>query len=457
MANKTVSVREVFDSNPVTSSYQMLVCFLCFLIMFLDGFDLMVTGVAIPKIAEFLHSKPSALGLAVSAGLIGTFIGSMGLGTLADRFGRKWMLVVSALVFGFFTLLVVSITAVWQLAFFRFIAGVGLGGVLPNALAFGSEYAPSRLRTTFVATVYAGLPVGATLSGLMSAWFIPRFGWQSLFVLGGVSPVIVALLAAAFLPESLEFLVGKGKDKVRIRNIVTKIAPALSRDEQVEFYPTEKKLPGVSVKNLFTERRAPMTILFWITLIAAHWFGAVLIVWAPTMLHKGGATVVQYSLAFAGLNFGSVVSTILVGRLMDWRSPFKILPIGFVLAFASLLAFGWFASGSFLAATVLSVTCGFFMLGSQSGTIALVTVSYPTDIRGTAIGWTYAVTRFGNVLSTAAGGYLLTAGWSITKICSANALIGLFCAALILILRGRVAAVERHKSMQIPVSLSVSP
>jgi AAHS family 4-hydroxybenzoate transporter-like MFS transporter len=279
--------------------------------MFLDGFDLMVTGVAIPKIAEFLHSKPSALDLAVSAGLIGTFIGSMGLGMLADRSGRKWMLVVSAFVFGFFTILVASVTAVWQLALFWFIAGIGLGGVIPNALAFGSEYAPSRLRKTFVATMFAGLPVGATLSGLVSAWFIPQFCWRSLFVLGGVSPIVITLLTTAFLPEPLEFLVGKGKDKVRIRNIVAKIAPALARDEKAEFYSAEKKLPEVPVRNLFTERRALITIPFWITLIAANWFGAVLVVWAPTMLHKSGATVVQYSLAFAGLNFGSVVLTIL--------------------------------------------------------------------------------------------------------------------------------------------------
>jgi AAHS family 4-hydroxybenzoate transporter-like MFS transporter len=262
---------------------------------------------------------------------------------------------------------------------------------------------------------------------------------------------MIALLAAAFLPESLEFLVGKGKDKVRIRNIVAKIAPALSKDEHVEFSSTQKKLPGVPVKNLFTERRALMTILFWLTLAGAYWLGAILIVWAPTLLHKSGATVVQYSLAFAAFNFGGVVATILVGRLMDLGNPFRILPIGFVVGFASLVVFGWFASGSLLTAALLSVICGFFINGSQAGAMALATVSCPADVRGTAVGWVYAVGKTANAFSAVAVGYLLTLGWNVSRICGTNALIGLFCAALILILHGRVAAAKRYQERQIPL------
>jgi AAHS family 4-hydroxybenzoate transporter-like MFS transporter len=416
------------------------------LVTFLDGFDLTVIGVAIPKIADFLHAKPSALGLAMSTSGIGAIVGSIVLGMLADRFGRKWMLCVSALVFGLFTLLTVSITSVGQLALFRFIAGLGIGGAVPNALAFGSEYASSRLRKTFAATMWAGIPTGATLSGFVGAWFIPKFGWPSLFVLGGVTPIIIALLAAAILPESLEFLVGKGKNKMRVRNIVVKIAPDLARDQQVEFYPSQKKLPGVPVKNLFTDRRALMTILFWLILAGSFYLTTILIAWAPTLLHKTGATVVQYSLAFAALNFGSIVAAILAGRLMDLGNPYVILPIGFTVGFASLVAFGWFSGGSFLTASLLSAACGFFINGSQAGTVAIVTVSYPPDIRGTAVGWTYAVAKIGNILAPAVGGYLLTMGWGVSRICSSNALVGLFCAALILVLRGRAAAAARFQA-----------
>lgn len=440
MASKAVRVAEVFDASPTTSSYQLWICFLCFLVTFLDGFDLTVIGVAIPKIAEFLGSKPNALGLAMSASLVGSAIGALIMGMLADRLGRKWMLVISAFVFGLFSLLTIFITSVGQLALFRFIAGLGLGGAIPNALAFGSEYAPTRLRKTFAATMFAGIPTGATIGGLCGAWFIPLFGWQSVFVVGGVIPIIIALITAAVLPESLEFLVAKNKDEKRIRNIVAKIAPALAKDDQVEFRPSQKKLPGVPVKNLFTERRALMTILLWIGLIGAYYFTNILVAWAPTLLHKAGATVVQYSYAYAAFNFGAVIAAILVGRLMDWKSPYSILPIGFTIGFVSLVVFGWFASGALLTAALLSVACGFFINGSQAGTIALTTVSYPPDIRGTAVGWGYAVAKIGNVLAPAAGGYLLTAGWSVSRICTVNAFVGLFCAAVILILRGRSAA-----------------
>jgi AAHS family 4-hydroxybenzoate transporter-like MFS transporter len=365
---------------------------------------------------------------------------------LADRFGRKWMLVVSALVFGLFTLLTVSITSAGQFALLRFLAGLGLGGAVPNDLAFGSEYASSRFRKTFAATMWAGIPAGATLGGFVGAWFLPHFGWQSLFVFGGVVPIIIALLAAALLPESLEFLVGKNKDKVRIRNIVAKIAPALARDERVEFSPSEKKLPGVPVKNLFTERRALMTVLFWIILSGSFYLTTIVVVWAPTLLHKTGATVVQYSLAFAALNFGAIVAAILAGRLMDWGNPYVILPVGFTVGFASLVVFGWFGGGAFLTAALLSAACGFFINGSQAGAVAIATVSYPPDIRGTAVGWAYGVAKIGNIVAPAAGGYLLTMGWSVSRICSTNALVGLFCAALILILRGRTAAAARFRA-----------
>ena len=147
MANKTVSAREVFDGSPFTP-YQVWVCFLCFCVTLLDGFDLTVIGVTLPKIREFLNATPSALGLAVGAGQIGPLVGAIVLGMLADRVGRKRMLYISALIFGVFTWLTSYVTSVEQLALLRLLAGIGLGGAVPNALSFGCEYAPSRARNS---------------------------------------------------------------------------------------------------------------------------------------------------------------------------------------------------------------------------------------------------------------------------------------------------------------------
>src|SRR5271157_5437441 len=159
MASRRVSVTEVLDSSPFTS-YQVLVGILCFCCTLFDGFDLTLIGLAVPKIAEYLRVKPPALGLAISAGQFGPLIGAALLGMLADRIGRKRMLVACALAFGLFTVLCVFITSVGQLALFRFIGGLAMGGAVPTAIAFGAEYAPTRSRATLATAMYAGIPLG---------------------------------------------------------------------------------------------------------------------------------------------------------------------------------------------------------------------------------------------------------------------------------------------------------
>ncbi len=446
MTNKAIDIERVFEAGLKTSPYQVWVCFLCFLVTLLDGLDLSVIGVAIPKIADFLRCKPSAFGIAMSLSSVGAIIGSVVLGMGADRFGRKWMLSVSAFIFGLFTFLTAYIASIGELSLFRFIAGVGLGGVVPNALAYGSEYAPAHLRKTFVTITFAGMPAGGMLGGLIGAWFIPRFGWPSLFILGGAVPMLIALFTAAFLPESLAFLVKKGKDKARIVHIVAKIAPNLAKDAEVEFISTQKKLPGVPLKHLFTQRRALMTVLFWLVLPGGAYLSNILVAWAPTLLHRSGASVVQYNLAFAAFSFGSIIAAILIGRVTDLWDPFKILPVGFLLAAISLMTFGRVAGGPFSIVVWLSITCGFFITASQTGALGLAAVSYPTDVRGTAVGWAYAFGRVGTIVAPTVGGYFLTIGWSAARICGLSALVGLFCALLLLVLRGRTAAAARYQA-----------
>jgi MFS transporter, AAHS family, 4-hydroxybenzoate transporter len=440
MSSREVTIQKAFDSIPRTSPYQIWICFLCFLITFLDGFDLTIIGVAVPKIAEFLHAKPDALGLAMSAGQFGPLIGAIILGMAADRFGRKWMLFGSALVFGLFTLVTVWITNVEQLAILRFIAGIGLGGAVPNALAFGSEYAPSRSRKTFIATIYAGMAVGSTAGGLVAAYFLPRFGWQSLFLFGGAIPLLIATVAALLLPESLEFLAAKGDKEERIRKIFSKIAPAVLNDPDCRFIPTVQKSAGVPIKRLFMEGRALTTTIIFLAVIGGLYSLYVLVSWAPTLLQKSGASVVQYSLAFACLNFGAAVAFIIVGRLMDKGNSYLILKSGFVIGFVSLVVFGLLSGGSFITVAVMSIVCGFFINGSFCGLLTLATIYYPADIRGTAVGWVYAVAKVGALLAPAVGGFLLSQGWSVARICSTNAFVSLFVAFLVLMLQWRASS-----------------
>lgn len=446
MEIKEISIDKVFESSRF-SSYQYLICILCFLVTFFDGLDLTVVGVALPKIADSLHSKPSELGLALSAGQFGPLIGAIVLGSLADRWGRKWMLFISAIIFGVFTLMTAFITSVEQLALYRFLAGIGLGGAVPNALTFGSEYAPKHARASVVATMFAGMPAGAMTGGLLAAYIIPHFGWPSLFILGGCAPLFVGIIVALILPESLEFLVRRNRkqDDKRIRRIIARISPGMANDEGLKFVSSAKKVPGVPVKRLFTEGRALTTILLWVVCTAALYLLWILNTWSPTLLRNSGATVQQYSLAYAFLCFGAVISSIFIGRSMDRFNPFRVLQIGFILASISLAVFGIGAgSGSFPVIALLSVICGICINGSQTGTLAVATLSYPSDIRATGLGWAYAVAKIGAMLAPLAGGFLLSRNWSVSQLCSVNGLVGLFTAGVLVILQKQQAVQALH-------------
>lgn len=447
MTYKTITVGEIFDGISITP-YQYRVGILCILITFLDGFDLTVIGVALPKVAEYLHTSPGSLGFALAAGQFGPLVGAICLGMLADRFGRKWMLFFSALIFGTFTLLTPFITSVEQLGMCRFLAGIGLGGAIPNALAIASEYAPKRARSFIVSTMYAGMPAGAMTGGLLAAYCIPHFGWQSLFFIGGLAPIILSVFVALFLPESIEFLISrnKGKDKQQVHRIISRIAPKVAGTKNVQFKNTEKAVAGAPVKRLFTEGRAVTTLLLWVICSAALYMLWILTTWAPTLLRNSGATVQQYSFAYSFLCLGAVISSLLIGRTMDRYNPFRILQFGFVAAALSLVAFGVGAnSGSFMVIAILSVVCGICINGSQTGTLTVATLSYPSDIRATAIGWTYAVAKIGAMLAPVVGGVMLSKDWSVSQICSVNALVGIFTAGMLFILQKRVLKIKWRK------------
>ena len=316
-----------------------------------------------------------------------------------------------------------------------------MGGAVPNALTFGSEYAPTRLRSTLITTMYAGVPAGAMIGALSAAWLIPHLGWQSLFVLGAAVPVIICIIMAAFLPESLEFLVRRGKDEVRIRKIVSRVSPALGKDKEVQFISGGKKLPGVPVKHLFMEGRALTTIVWWMICILATYMVWILVSWATVLLRKGGATVLQYSFGFAAIMLGNIVAAVFIGRLMDKVNPFRVLQIGFVLAFVALTVFGLVAGShsSLLLIVAASFVCGLFINGAQAGVLAAATTAYPPAIRGTGIGWAYSVAKLGGVGAPFMGGLLLSLHWGVSKICFWQALIGLFITALLLVMQGSLA------------------
>jgi AAHS family 4-hydroxybenzoate transporter-like MFS transporter len=414
--------------------------------MLLDGFDLTVIGVAVPKIAEYLRVKPQALAIAISAGQFGPLLGAAFLGMLADRVGRKRMLVVCAFFFGLFTLFCAFITSVAELALFRFIAGLGMGGAIPTAIALDIEYASTRSRATLATVMYAGVPLGATTAGLSAMYLLPHYGWQSVFVTGAI-PIVLALVMAFLLPESLIFLTRQEKGQAKVRSIVAKIAPALVKDKDIQFYSTGGKRRGVPVKHFFLQGRTTTTVLLWVCFFLGYYLMYLMNSWAPTLLKRSGASIQQYSLVFALVNFPSIIATPIVGRLMDkFKNPYRILQGGYVLGFLSLVGFGYFAGSPFIFTAAFSVFCGLFIYGTVGGLVALVTLSYPTDITGSAVGWAYAIGRSGATVAPLVGGFLIGLNWSVFRICGTSAIGALIIVGLIGILFAHAARVPKAAS-----------
>jgi AAHS family 4-hydroxybenzoate transporter-like MFS transporter len=438
-----VNVSELIDSLPL-SSYQTGILILCLLVTLLDGFDSQMIGVAGPQIAQMLRLSPKALGVVFSASYFGAMFGALTFGMLADRWGRKRMLIVSALLFGGCTLLITQINSVGQLAVLRLIGGLGLGGAVPNAVAFGTEFSPSRMRASLASLMWVGVPGGSALVGLAAVYVLPRYHWQALFWIGGVLPLLIMVVLLFALPESISFLVRQGSDQARVRRIMTRISPSATALPQTEFITTEKKLPGVPMKHLFMEGRALTTILLWLLFYLSFLLLIFVTIWNPTLLRRSGASIQQASIAYTLWNLAAVVATLTVGRVMDKFNYFNALSLTFVISALSVGAFGIYANNPFLLVACLSILSGVFVSGANSGIMALAALSYPPAIRGTGIGWAFAFGRFGAMSGPLVGGYLLSLGWSVATVCVAIGASGVLAAILILLLKMHVTSLKRQ-------------
>src|SRR6195952_5310473 len=219
-----VDVAEFIDQQPV-GGFQIRLLLTCAAVLFLDGFDTQAIGYVAPVLAREWGLTKGALGPVFSAGLFGLMIGALIFGPLADRIGRRKIIILSSLAFGIGTLATAFITDVNTLLVIRFLTGLGLGGAMPNAVAMTSEFSPHRRRATMVMVMFCGFSLGAALGGLLAAALIPQFGWRSVFVVGGVAPLLLVPILALKLLESVRFLALTGQANARVAELLKSINP----------------------------------------------------------------------------------------------------------------------------------------------------------------------------------------------------------------------------------------
>ncbi|WP_285769410.1 aromatic acid/H+ symport family MFS transporter [Peribacillus sp. SI8-4] len=398
---QNIHIAQVIETSKFNFFHLSVLLWCIFLILF-DGFDLVAYGAVIPSLGEAWGTSPSVLGLIGSLTLVGGLIGSLFCGILADKVGRKAVIIICVAFFGTFTLLTGFAQGPVDFAVFRFLAGLGLGGIPPLLVVLTSEYSPKSLKNIMVAIMFSGYSIGGIMVSLLGMNVIPALGWRWMFFIGAI-PLLSIPLLIKFLPESLYYYVEKGEYK-KASAIVKRLNPSYLPHENDRFI-NELSTSGVPVAKLFENRRGRSTIMFWIAcfmgLLMVYGLGT----WLPQLMVEAGYPLKSSLLFLFSLNIGAIIGSISGGWLADRVGSKRVLISLFTFGAICLTLLG-FKPGTIILYILVAIA-GAASIGSQNLNNAFISIFYPTDIKSTALGWALGIGRFGAILGPAMGGMLI--------------------------------------------------
>jgi AAHS family 4-hydroxybenzoate transporter-like MFS transporter len=436
--DKPIDVVALIDRSKF-SPLQWWMMFLCFLVIAADGFDTVAVGYVGPVLAAKWGVSKSDLGPLFSAALVGLAIGALIAGPFGDRIGRKRVLVSSVLFFGICTLASAYANSMMQLTLLRLLTGLGLGAAMPNAVTLLSEYAPSKRRSLLVNLMFCGFTLGASSGGFAAAWIIPAFGWESIFVIGGVVPIGLSLLLLFSMPESISFMVAKGRPPSEIARILKRISKDFKESAAGFMVPAHENVGDKApLSILFSKHFRLGSYLLWLTYFMGLLVYYMLTSWMPTLMREAGFTLKQAAQMTALLSLGAGVGPLICGWLMDIVNSYRVVAISFALAGC----FVWATGYSLTSVGVLPwliFTTGVFLAGALTSMPVLAASYYPTAARASGVAWMLGIGRFGGVMGAFVGGPLLAAGISIVHIMALLAIPSFIAGAALFVQALRVA------------------
>ena len=423
-----ISIQEFIDNHRI-SSFQIMVMVLCFLVVAFDGFDTAAVGYIAPAIKSEWKLIPTQLSTLFGAGLFGLMAGAFLFGPLADKIGRRAVLIITTLFFGLATLASSTSGSIETFTLWRFVTGIGLGGAMPAAIALTSEYCPTKRRSSLVTAMFCGFTLGAASGGFAAASIIADHGWQSVLILGGMLPLVLVVVLVFALPESARYLVIRGGQPDKVNQLLSRVAP-LENLHHVEFFDSSNH-DRSPLKQLFSGDLLLGTIFLWLTFFMSLLVFYLLTSWLPTLLNAGGQSVKSSALYALVLPIGSTLGAIAIGQLMDRFNPRIVLAGSYFLAASFIVLLGF--STSVPALLLFAVFgAGVGSGGSQTGINALAASFYPTASRATGVSWANGVGRSGSIIGSMIGGYFLSFGWDLATVFAVAAIPALIASVAML-------------------------
>jgi AAHS family 4-hydroxybenzoate transporter-like MFS transporter len=435
-ALSSIDVDSAIESSAIRRFHANLV-FWSFIVMLMDGFDQQMIGYVAPSIIHAWSIPRASFVPVFTASMVGMMIGATLGGSAADRWGRRRVMLAGMGIFGLLTAACGFATSAAELSAVRFLAGIGVGFAVPNALALTAEYAPGRHRATLVTIMFLGYSLGGAAGGWAAALLIPRFGWASIFFVGGAAALVLVPACALALPESIRFQLLRIGDGARARTMLRRLLPDVVMDERTRLILVEKVEPGVPARHLFSENRAVFTLLLWLCFVANLMTLTFVLNWLPTVIANAGIPLTRAVMVTSYFQVGGVAGGLILSRLLD-RGTLAPLAGFFGLAAISIALIGVVGNTS-LALDVVVCAAGVFVVGGQFGLNALASSAYPTFMRATGAGWALGVGRFGAVLGPVIGGFLIGLNLPSTVLFMCGAVPMLVaCAAAVVLASGRI-------------------